>query len=61
MPGFAFATVATTSPLTVTFDGDAVTQVPAKRITDYTPVVGDRVRVELRTPLPPQIVGKVGS
>lgn len=55
------ATVATTSPLTVTFDGDATTHVPAKRITGYTATVGDRVRVELRTPIQPLIVGKVGT
>lgn len=60
MPAFALATVTATSPLTVVMDGDAAAvNVPAKSYSGYTPVVGDRVRLELRTPLPPQVVGKV--
>lgn len=60
MATLAFATVATTSPLTVNFDADSPpVDVPALTAASYTPVVGDRVRVENRTPLQPFIVDKV--
>jgi hypothetical protein len=54
------ATVATTSPLTVNMDGeDPAVNVPALRASSYTATVGDRVRLEIRTPLAPFILGKV--
>jgi hypothetical protein len=55
------ATVHTTSPLTLYFDGDTTNPVPAIRSRSYTPVTGDRVWVALRTPLPPLIQAKAGS
>lgn len=58
MPSFAFATVTATSPLRLSIDGDtsAVT-LPAKNYSGLTLTVGTRVRIELRTPLPPLVVG----
>lgn len=54
------AVVAVVSPLTLTIDGDpAGVTVPAYALSGYTPVAGDRVRVELRTPLPPFVLGRV--
>jgi hypothetical protein len=55
------ATVHTTSPLTLYFDGDSTNAVPAIRNRNYTPAAGDRVWVEVRTPLPPLIQAKAGS
>jgi hypothetical protein len=60
MATLGFATVATTAPLTVNFDADdPPVDVPALTAASYTPVAGDRVRVEVRTPLQPFIVDKV--
>lgn len=44
----AYAKVSTVSPPTVLFDGDPVNAIPALCLSSYTPVVGDRVRVEVR-------------
>lgn len=54
------ATVSGTSPLTVAMDGEVPpVDVPAQRVSTYTPAVDDRVRIELRTPLPPLILGEI--
>lgn len=54
------ATVSGTSPLTVAMDGEVPpVDVPAQRVNTYTPTVDDRVRIELRTPLPPLILGQI--
>lgn len=58
MPAFAFATVTSTSPLRLTMDGDTSgVTVPAKNYSALTLTVGTRVRIELRAPLPPLVVG----
>lgn len=54
------AVVAATSPLAVHFWGDpADVTVPANTVSSYAPTIGDDVRVELRTPLLPLIVGRI--
>jgi hypothetical protein len=58
-----YATVASIGPTRLAFDRDAggIT-VPAKlAAAGYTPKVGDRVLVQLQTPLPPLVLGKVTS
>lgn len=55
----ALATVNTTSPLTVLMDLDSVNAIPAATVSSYTPTIGDRVHLQLRTPRAPLIIGSV--
>lgn len=53
------AIVKSTSPLRIVSEIDPTHQVGATSLSTYTPVVGDRVQVRLRTPRPPVIQGKL--
>lgn len=56
------AVVSSTVTLCVHFYGDPddVT-VPAETVSSYAPTIGDAVRVEIRTPMMPLIVGRIVS
>lgn len=55
------AAVSQVSPLLIVMDGDGSHPVPAVPFGSYTPVVGDRVRVEVRRAGLPPIVQAVVS
>lgn len=61
MSAIELATIASTAPLAVYMDADSVNPVPCRLQSAYVPVVGDRVSLQLMTPLSPIIIDKVTS